>query len=1056
MSFTVYKSSAGSGKTYTLVKEYLKLALKDLSIFPKILAITFTNKAAQEMKDRIIHNLTVLATYTKHTDDPTIKYLLPELIRETNLSKEKISENAEALLGMILHNFSDFAIGTIDSFVHKIIRTFAHDLNIAINFEVEIDSSALLSQTIDLLIEQVGLKEDISNLLIDFVINRIDEEKSWNIDKDLITFSEALLNEDGYTYTEKLRDLSISQLDEIRKRFYKDIVGFEKKCIEIGKQAKELIDHHHLIAKDFYQGERGIYNAFKKLAAGTLKDIFNKNVEKTLSEDKWLGGKVDDTTRNTIESIKDQLRDYFERFQILSEQYYDDYLLKKEIAPTLYGITVLSELETLMHQIKTQHNVVHISEFNKRIANIVFNEPVPFIYERLGEHYKHFLIDEFQDTSVLQWRNMIPLIDNSLAENNFNMVVGDGKQAIYRWRNGEVSQFRDLPCIYNKEKSEIMDLREQALIRNYKEELLANNYRSKKEVIEFNNSLFEFSKKYLDEESSSIYENQKQEYSQDNKGGYIEISFIPKDDYEEESFKKCLETINDLNNEGYKKNDIAILCRNNKPANQLARFLLKNGVKVISAESLLIAYEPTIRLIITIFRILSSPSSKISYVEALSLTSLIKNNKRNMHEIMDELSKSIDGIPKEDLIHYYEAFFYKKISEYDISISLEYLKRIPLYEAAEEIIKSFKINETPDPYIITLLDEILKFTEKNGNSFNEFLKFYDNASSTISINIPEGINAVRIMTIHKSKGLEFPVVIFPFAHEKHSLGKRSKWVDWSIYDEELPVAQVKFNKSLEETSLKHHYTEEDNKSTLDLLNILYVALTRPSERLYVFTKKEFGNKISIQKVLKDFIEDKNMWDDNQHVYTFGDKEDKISSKDNKVLKEVSLHNLTCRKGRIQLAPMAAEDWATEQTIKSRQKGNLIHAILEKIISYEDLNKELDKFEQLYDISTEEKEDISSHIKSLIQHPIAKEWFNPVHNIYNEREIITPNGKSYRPDRIVQLDNKIIVIDYKTGKPELEHRRQIITYKNLIHKIEAINVEAYLVYLYPSINIEGPL
>ncbi|MCK4638739.1 MAG: UvrD-helicase domain-containing protein, partial [Bacteroidales bacterium] len=414
MSFTVYKSSAGSGKTYTLVKEYLKIVLMHPTKFRNILAITFTNKAANEMKERIISNLIELSATEPDKNSITIKYLLPELISDLKIDTETITKRSSEALELILHNYSDFAIGTIDSFVHKIIRIFAHDLHLPLNFDVEMDEDTLISQAIDLLISRVGTDEKLTKVLMRFTEDKTENEQNWNIETDLQTFAKSLLKEDGQYQIEKLKKLTLDDFLKINKKILENIKKFEDSVKEKAGIAIQLIHKNNVSISSFYYGNQGIGKYFDNLFNGDFEKIKpNSRVIQTIEKNKWYSGKTDDYQKYAIDNIKSELKEIYFDIEENIINGYSKYMVLKLLRRNIYPLAVLNEIEKILNEIKTQNNIVHISEFNKRIADIVLNEPVPFIYERLGEKYKYFLIDEFQDTSVLQWHNLLPLIDNS-------------------------------------------------------------------------------------------------------------------------------------------------------------------------------------------------------------------------------------------------------------------------------------------------------------------------------------------------------------------------------------------------------------------------------------------------------------------------------------------------------------------------------------------------------------------------------------------------------------------------------------------------------------------
>ena len=528
--FLVYKSSAGSGKTFTLVREYITLVLEDPEKYRNILAITFTNKAADEMKQRVLSSLKQLVALKKNYELRITNYdkdkknpLVEELSKRLELTEEEICNRADTVLTSILHNYSDFSIGTIDSFVHRIIKTFAHDLYIPLNFEVEMDEDVLLDEATELLISKVGADENITKILVEFTENRTDDERSWHVENDIKNFASVLLKEEGQIYLDKLKEISLTDYFGIIKKLFALTTLFENNIKTIADKACGLIDRYNISQESFSQGRNGIGRYFINLAGGNIDKIQpNSYVLKTIEEDKWCSGKAEKADRDSIESIKGELKEYFNNIDELVNRDHKKYTLFSMIMQNIYPIAVLNEIKKIIDEIKTENNILHISEFNRIISGIVLKEPIPFIYERTGEKFKHYLIDEFQDTSLLQWQNLLPLIDNSLAENNLNMVVGDGKQAIYRWRNGEVEQFTSLPKIPVKTMTAIVKEREATLERNYKGVELDKNYRSGKLIVEFNNKLFSFIANKIEGQTKVLQQNLcKKEFNELQKIGVL-------------------------------------------------------------------------------------------------------------------------------------------------------------------------------------------------------------------------------------------------------------------------------------------------------------------------------------------------------------------------------------------------------------------------------------------------------------------------------------------------------------------------------------------------------
>ncbi len=1054
MSFTVYKSSAGSGKTYTLVKEYLKIVLLEPVRFRNILAITFTNKAANEMKDRIIGNLRVLSEFNIDNDDEKIKSLLKTLCSETGLNAEIIRKRASQVLELILHNYSDFAIGTIDSFVYKIIRTFAFDLHIPVNFELELETEELISQTIDILLNKVGSDENLTKTLVRFTESKTENDQSWNIEYDLKGFSKQLFNENAQSHIKELEELSLEDFNSIYRKISIAIKNFEDSVFNCAKAPYELIKQNAIPNKAFYQGEKGIAKYFENLYKRQFDKIVpNTYVNKTINEDKWYSGKANESEKASIDSINSEILTAINNiFDILSE-HYDNYKIYLILRKNIFPLALLNEIEKIFHDLKSQNNIVHISEFNKRISEIVLSEPVPFIYERLGEKYRHFLIDEFQDTSILQWQNLLPLIDNSLAEGNFNMLVGDGKQAIYRWRSGEVEQFAKLPEIFNKEYYRFSDEREQNLIRNYKAEILNNNFRSKAGIVKFNNNFFNAVSKLLPEKFRPIYSNVEQNFLSENEGGYVQFNFIEKSfeefSAEDLNFIKIKEIIFELVDNNFTFDDIAILCRKNSDASRIASYLIEKDINVISSESLLLSNSPEVSFLIAFLKFILKPGDKISQTEIINFLLHKKNIEiDNLHKCIFNTNGNAENATKtED----YDNDLLNLLKKSGYKTNLKELETLPVYDLCEKLIRDFFDNEDVNPYLQFFLDSVLKFTTETNTNLSEFLEWWEKKKKSLSLVIPEGINAVKIMTIHKAKGLEFPVVIFPFANEKLETSRNSIWLDYK--DENIPelkTALFPTNKDLEETKYSELFIEERDKSFLDLMNLLYVVMTRPSERLYILSQlppKKINNT-SLPILFSYYLKEIGEWSEGELEYSFGEKATFSKSEMKFSGKKFNLHSFISNEWRnkMLISRLAPEVWDVEDPEKNKQWGNLVHNVLSQIFTIEDVDETLNSLLLDGILDNEEKIKLQKIINRLLSNPEIGKYFNKGLEIKNEAEILLPDGKSFRPDRLVFDDEKLTIIDYKTGNPKETDIKQIRKYGNILYDMGYKKIRKVLIYI----------
>jgi ATP-dependent exoDNAse (exonuclease V) beta subunit len=845
-NFSVYKSSAGSGKTYTLVREYITLALQSPDYFRHILAITFTNKAANEMKQRIVQGLIQLSDPDTYSDGPVIKFMLPDLSKATSLPDEEVSKRAQSALTRILHDYDDFAVRTIDSFVSRIIRTFAHDLLLPVDFEIEMDRDLMLDEAVDQLISKAGIDMDLTKVLVDFTETKAEDEKSFHIESDIKKAAGFLFSEGNYQFINKLHDISPSRLLEIASDIRKLRKGFENSIKTIAQKAKKLIQDNGIDNSSFYQGRSGIGAYFTKLANGDIATP-NNYVKATITDNKWIAGKATVLQMSAISSITDLLTDYYNQCTSLIEKGLSRYTLLGMIEQNIFQIGVLNAMEQEIDTIRREKKILHISEFNKRITDIILKEPVPFIYERTGEKYFNYLIDEFQDTSELQWKNLLPLIGDSLAYGRYNLVVGDGKQAIYRFRNGQVEQFMMLPALPENYEKDVFADAKQALKENFSPKVLKSNFRSQPEIIRFNNDFFGFLSQQLTSGFQSIYTDHEQETTPGKSGGLVSVEFLPynsKADFEELNIRKVFELVNELSEEGFPKADIAILTRSNREGSIIARFLMSQGISVVSAEALLLAASPKVNFLLMVLQHIYNPDNLVA--SAGILNELIQSQEVNSSLIAHFPIRKGHHFSLENILF-----------ENGIKFNINMLRGLPLYDLCEEILRIFDMNAGDyDIYLQFFLDFVNKVSGRQGTHLADLLEAWDEKKGKLSVIVPEGIDAIRIMTIHKSKGLEFPVVIWPMATEKHKTTFDQLWVD---LDPELvpglPVALLQTGADLEEVGYSEQYQKERNSSLLDMINLIYVAFTRPAERLYIITREPGkGDSNNLPNLLKQFID----------------------------------------------------------------------------------------------------------------------------------------------------------------------------------------------------------
>jgi len=1047
-SFSIYDASAGSGKTYALVKEYLKIILSSSKndAYRNILAITFTNKAVHEMKSRIVGSLSEFAK-----DEPSKKAqdLMQDLAIDTQLSLIQIKTKSQQIIKHIIHNYAAFDISTIDKFTHKVIRAFAHDLNLPMTFEVTLDTENLLTEAIDAIIAQAGEDETLTKLLIDFTMEKTDDDKSWDISREIMETGKLVLNENNRNEITQFHDKSIAEFVEIKKKLIVVCKDLEKENIGFAQAALLLIENNGIDLKSFSRGtfpnhlasiRDGKYNPKNKKFYG-FEDIA---INKTAQDSALI--------ENIIPELLKILGTIYKNFE--KRDFYTAFL--KNITPLSLLNTVSNELA----KIQEEQNVLSISEFNAIIHREIQNQPAPFIYERLGERYRHFFIDEFQDTSEMQWQNLIPLIDNALSgQDDFGqkgtlMIVGDPKQSIYRWRGGKAEQFIELSKDNNPFNNPDKKL-----------EHLDKNYRSYSQIIEFNNDFFKLlSSEFEHPDYKDLYENHSHQHTNDKKGGYVNITFIPKievvEDDEEPQDKTelyvlaTLNTIQKVVQEGFEYKDIVILTRKRDQGIAIANYLTEQNIPLLSSETLMIQNATEVRLIIHLLKYLKNNADLESKAYFLHY---IAENIQDQLAVHDFIAKGMEQKQ--------EADFEKWLMQFDVSLSFQNIRKKSLYEAVEIIVAKFL---TPalskgegNAYIQYFLDIVLERDVRNQAGIADFLVFWDKNGDKFSIPSPEGNNAVRIMTIHKSKGLEFPVVIMPFAEEDYNRKPKDKlWLDAEEMDLGLPKALIDNSSAVEGfgEEAKSVYDQKKQEELLDNVNVLYVALTRAEEQLYVISNMNLSKKGEVPKnnmcaFFINYLQSKGIFEEEILEYEFGDTV-KISSKTKHIDVSKPIKNVdeTLNPKNIKIAQREALMWGTHQQ-ESIEYGNVVHEILSFVKTRNDVDLAVDKAIESGLINSTQRKLVWQTIQEIVNHTELELFFAEGNEVLNEQTIIQKEGKTIKPDRmVVANDKKVYLLDYKTGVYNAKYQKQLTDYKIAIELMGFDVGRKALVYIGEQVEV----
>ena len=1042
-SFSIYDASAGSGKTYALVKEYLKIILvaKKNDAYRNILAITFTNKAVHEMKSRIVGSL---SEFAKDESSEKAQDLMRHLAIETDLSIIQIKTKSQQIIKHIIHNYAAFDISTIDKFTHKVIRAFAHDLGLPTTFEVTLDTENLLIEAVDAIIAQAGEDQTLTKLLLDFTMEKTDDDKSWDISREILETGRLVLNENNRNEIAHFQDKTITEFVEIKNKLTEACKVLEEENTVFAENALLLIEKNRIDTKSF----SGSY--FPKHLQSIQEGKFNPK-NKTYHEFEDI--KINKTAKDgaIIENIIPEL------LQIL-DKIYKNFEKRDFYKAFLKNITPLSLLNTVsieLAKIQEEQNVLSISEFNAIIHREIQNQPAPFIYERLGERYRHFFIDEFQDTSEMQWQNLIPLIDNATSseiaeEKGTLMIVGDPKQSIYRWRGGKAEQFIELSKDHNPFNNP-----EKVL------EHLDKNYRSYSQIIEFNNAFFQLlSNEFAHEDYKDLYANHSHQKSNDKTGGYVNISFIPKieeSEDDEEALDKTelyllatLNTIQKVQKQGFEYKDIVILTRKRSHGIAVANYLTEQGIPLLSSETLMIKNATEVRFIIHLLKYLKNNSDKES--KAYFLHYLAQNSQDKL-PIHDFIAQGMGYTNEKDFEDWLERF--------DVALSFQNSRKKSLYEAVELIISKFLNPENSNAYVQYFLDIVLERDIRNQAGISDFLNFWDKNSEKFSIPSPEGNNAVRIMTIHKSKGLEFPVVIFPFAEEDYSRSPKDKlWINAQADDFGLSKVLIDNSKAVEGfgEEAKRVYDQKSQEELLDNINVLYVALTRAEEQLYIISqylkpKKDGEYPNNMASFFIKYLMHEHVFEEEKLEYEFGTpiklSTEKIHVNTTKTIPFVSK---ILDPKNIKIAQREALMWGTHQQ-EAIEYGNVVHEILSFVKTKSDIDLAITKANESGLINYNQKDLVFQTIQEIVNHTELSVCFTEGNEILNEQTIIQKQGKTIKPDRMVLTRNKeVFLLDYKTGTHNPKYELQLDNYQNAIELMGYKVVKKALVYVGAKINV----
>ncbi|BDC98228.1 UvrD-helicase domain-containing protein [Persicobacter psychrovividus] len=1097
--FKVYKAAAGSGKTYTLAKEYIGLAIKGEQAFrfSNILAVTFTNKATQEMKDRMLLFMHRIAKGEEGG-------MCGDIAENIGLSPEEVQKRCGRELKNILHAYSQFRVTTIDSFFQEVVRAFAKDLGLHGDARIEMDSSAVMDSVVERLVNKLGYDEELTGWMVAFAEEKLNDNERWDFRDGLKKFASSLLSEEFKVFEKPLRE-DVSDPEKM-KRFRDEInavvKGFEQQMDQLGNKALDIIAAAGLSIEVFPYGTFSFANYFNKVLL-TSKDYKpGVRVLAACNEvQKWM--KKNDPNEASISMVYATLNPVLNQLVELYRSQHSFYKICKTVRSQVYNVGLFARILEELQAYREEQNMMLISDTSDFLNRIIYGEsgteemdfadsPIPpYIYERVGTKYEHFLIDEFQDTSLFQWKNFRPLVTNTLAEGNESLVVGDVKQSIYRWRGG------DWELLLNKIYDDIDRVNDQTL---------DTNWRSYENIIKFNNHLFETAPAVLGdylvnmvsgieelphdaleqvkhgaEDIVKAYEGATQKVSGPKQKkpikGFAECHFLEMSKErvnEEGNFKDlvldrlpmALERYFAL---GYQPKDLSFLVRTKREGQKIANRLIAYGqetnqeklFRVVSSESLYISEASTVQLLVSCMRWINTPDDRHAIAQVV---------------YAHVKAKDIDAEPHEAFTANVDAPIFPQA----LRIQRAYFMKLPLFEMAEQLLdvlelckENTSVGNVEKAYVMGFLDAVMEFSQGEFDDLTAFLEWWDERGVTKAIRIPDTLDAMQIMTVHKSKGLEFRVVVVPFCDWEmdHSPYKApTLWAQSELAPlNALTRVPIKYSSSLQLSPFSQEYFAEKMKINFDNLNILYVATTRAEEGLLTFSpldgldkKPKKGEIPRTEKVVHagDLLRlslqaqnDAQAWEvieKDSVIYRSGEpqfeKHDEAVGKDEADIERMKFFDW--RQNRLKISRQSEilnlDFLETEEKVNY---GVLVHDILSRIKTTDQVDKALSMARVEGEIDQQEEIMLKTQIDNLLKDPLVASWFTEHVIVKTEVPVLPKDGKMIRLDRVVLDGDQATIIDYKTGIQKGQDVRQVQNYMQMMVDMGYQQVKGYLLYLH---------
>lgn len=1064
----IYKASAGSGKTYLLTMQYLQLLLQYPGKYRHILAVTFTNKATAEMKERILGELKKIARGEQTSYSNDLLKALPAM------DAGALQQRAKEAYSDILHDYSRFAVSTIDSFVQRIIRSFAYEIGLDSGFRLQLNTQVVKEDLADRLFKLLDTDKTLRQWVATMAMEQLEEGKSWNFRNEMLGLADELFKEPFQEFDAaiKSKEDAGTSFEALRKKIGDTIDSFEKQWKATGEKAVRLIEENALSKEDFHFGKSGFVNYFYKAARGDMDSPGNRAEAALENPDAMAAKKSSAHAKATISAIQSQLATYLgSLIRMYQSEERIQYNTAQAIARNLDMLRLMMVFGEQLSRYRSENNVLLISDTHLLLRQLTADTDASFIYEKIGNRFRHFLIDEFQDTSGFQWDNFKPLLENALAENNYNLLVGDVKQAIYRWRNG------DMNLLQSKVQQ---DLKNTSIA--VKE--LNDNYRSAAPVIDFNNYLYAVAPALMQDELNALIQAAPQSIQQTllhqnfdkaigaayaesfqqkppaaPEQGMTSIQFIAPDtelNYNEQVLPLLHESISHLLSSGFQPKDIAILTRKGKEASMVIEYLMQAQqaeasvqYDLLSAEALLLRNNSAVHLLLSALQWLSHTECKLSLVQLRqAVRAHLQLPAGDEHVFLSQ--------PHEDRI-LPPAFAQNTGS----------LRQLAIPELLNELIRLFELqcNSNDAAYLLALQDVAADWSRYGNEGIQQFLKYWETEGQNKSLPGGANTNAIEVLTIHKSKGLAFTVLLLPFLNwELKPDAKKSiqLWVNAAPPFDEIATLPVKYSKKLQDTQFAQAYFKELKDGMLDNLNLLYVATTRARRRILgwaplpdktdglstldkLLYKMASGNiaasRQDIPNVQSGFDATTNTW-----VYGSDDATATSSPTTAAELLPPLVYNNWQHKLTVRYKPLLTEQ--QEQKQLPRQQGILLHETMALLPHPSRLEETLQLLLRKGLLTDTQLLETKRIIEKMLQQPLFERWRNGTMQRMSEREIITPARALRRPDLVLYSNEETLVIDFKFSEDKAkatQHEAQVKEYADLLQQMGFPNLKGFVFY-----------